>query len=85
MNKKLKLNVLNANSLSERELNQMKGGKSCSCGCQHANSGGSSVNANRGANYAGGLHTSYPIKAYQFDRTPEDIKWYQDTIASKQA
>lgn len=81
--KNLKLNALSANSLTEREMNQMKGGKSCSCGCQHAGSGGSSIEANRDANYAGGIHTSHEIKSYIFDRTAEDVKWYKDTILGK--
>lgn len=43
-------------ALSEIEMSAVKGGDHCcGCGCQYANSGGSSSNANGAANQKGGL------------------------------
>jgi natural product precursor len=66
MKKNFKLNALAAKTLSETEMNKVRGGgRSCSCGCQYANSGGSSTSNNCSANYEGGssgLTTSSPIQ-----------------------
>ena len=48
--KNLKLNVMASDNLSKVEMNQVKGGKCCSCGCQ----GPSSKEDNAWANYGGG-------------------------------
>lgn len=48
---KIKLNNLSKNSLDNREMKELKGGRSCSCSCYYANAGGSSTNDNRYANY----------------------------------
>lgn len=69
--KSLKLNKIEGNCLEKRELVDIKGGHtmvvgnciitySCSCGCQYENRGGSSTNANMGANKASGLRGSNP-------------------------
>lgn len=57
--KKLKLNSLASKSLSETQMNEVKGGRACGCGCAYANSGGSSIDANCSANYSGGAHGLY--------------------------
>ena len=54
--KKIKLNALAAQTLSQIEMNAVKGGdKSCGCACAYAGSGGSSVDDNCNANFAKGL------------------------------
>jgi len=66
MKKNLKLNALAAKTLSDTEMNEVKGGgRYCSCGCQYASSGGSSISANCDANYAGGIETTYPVQCDQ--------------------
>lgn len=52
--KNIKLNRLSDAELLDREMSDLKGGRSCGCGCHYENSGGSSTSDNRGANYAGG-------------------------------
>jgi natural product precursor len=61
--KKLKLNVLASESLSKIEMNQVKGGNSCTCGCQYADKGGSSIEANCNANYSGSKTTPKGVTA----------------------
>jgi natural product precursor len=53
--KKLKLNALANNALSEKESKNIKGGAGCGCGCWAAGTGGSSVNSNGVANSRWGL------------------------------
>ena len=54
--KNLKLNVLANQNLSGKEMNSLKGGASCCCGCIYKNEpGGSSTSANDSANEARGL------------------------------
>ncbi|GHV35029.1 hypothetical protein FACS1894178_3750 [Bacteroidia bacterium] len=52
--KNLKLNKIAEGNLNEKQMHQIKGGGAtpfiCSCGCQYANSGGSSISANMYAN-----------------------------------
>ena len=53
---KLKLNSLEKNILSARNMNFLKGGdndgsKGCACSCYYRNVGGSSIEANAMANY----------------------------------
>jgi natural product precursor len=82
--KNLKLNALAAKSLSEVEMNQVKGGGSatyvrkCGCACAYANQQGSSTNANCNANYEGGAaglsspgYDSYPC----YRETTTTIYW----------
>ena len=38
---KIKLNHLNDDGLKEREMNTLRGGRLCGCGCNYADSGGS--------------------------------------------
>ena len=51
--KKLKLNQLLEEDLNNREMNSLKGGNFnfCTCSCYWADQGGSSIEANRNANY----------------------------------
>jgi natural product precursor len=57
----LKLNKLSAQNLTDRQMGKIKGGsdcivlKTCSCGCQQANNGGSSIADNSSANCRSGL------------------------------
>ena len=54
--KKIKLNALAAQTLSQIEMNAVKGGTAtCGCSCYYANSGGSSTMDNGYANRATGL------------------------------
>ena len=48
---KIKLNHLNDDGLKEREMNTLRGGRLCGCGCNYADSGGSTEVYNGGANY----------------------------------
>ncbi len=59
---KIKLTELADAELNEREMCRILGGGipgCCQCGCHYANSGGSSMSSNGGANNSGGL-TSDP-------------------------
>ncbi len=49
--KRLKLNVISAESLRQKEMNAIVGGKSCACSCYWEGRGGSSINDNNMANY----------------------------------
>jgi len=54
--KNLKLNQLAQQNLSNKEMNAIRGGKSCCCGCNYAGTpGGSSTQANLSANLADAL------------------------------
>jgi natural product precursor len=56
MMKNLKLNQLAQQNLSNKEMNAVKGGGSCCCGCLYQGQpGGSTSNANCLANTDGGL------------------------------
>jgi natural product precursor len=69
--KNLKLNKLNSEVLSSEQQQQIRGGEywtcggdnfphySCGCGCNYANSGGSSTAANFSANRSSGLWSRY--------------------------
>ena len=48
---KIKLNHLNDDELKNREMNNLRGGRICGCGCNYADSGGSTTMYNGGANY----------------------------------
>jgi natural product precursor len=50
--KNLKLNALESQSLNNKEMNSLRGGRSCGCGC----CGSSSTNSNMNANYEGGAN-----------------------------
>lgn len=58
--KKIKINQIANQKLSEKALNNLKGGEAvyCSCGCKYANQGGSSVDANGAANSRSGLRSN---------------------------
>ncbi|MBR4821944.1 MAG: hypothetical protein IKZ71_02210 [Bacteroidales bacterium] len=63
--KNLKLMVAEGNLLNEKEMISVRGGKqgrACGCACYYRNTGGSSVEANRDANYAGGEHGLFSPK-----------------------
>jgi natural product precursor len=56
--KTLKLNKLNNDQLSKKQMKSVVGGSTvCQCCCLYANSGGSSVHDNAYANGAGGLNS----------------------------
>jgi len=57
--KNLKLNRLNPNKISEKQANAIRGGQGCSCGCQWAGNGGSSVQDNGMANSERCIQTQY--------------------------
>jgi len=56
--KKMKLSQLSNAELGKKELNKLKGGGCCLCGCAYVNSGGSSTVDNAGANNSGGLQSA---------------------------
>ena len=51
--KSLKVNQIEKNNLSEKEMSSVKGGNVCNCACYYRNVGGSSIEANGQANWAG--------------------------------
>lgn len=58
--KKLEMLVLNQlakKELSQRQQTMIKGGRSCTCGCCYASSGGSDTTDNGYANCISGLNT----------------------------
>ncbi|MCI7071780.1 MAG: TIGR04149 family rSAM-modified RiPP [Bacteroides pyogenes] len=55
---KIKLNKLAENSLANREMKELKGGKGCQCSCCYAGSGGSSTTDNGNANAKHGYHST---------------------------
>jgi natural product precursor len=67
--KKIKLNILAQNAMKEREMNHIKGGNFCGCGCNYAGtSGGSSISSNMNANYDGNLTSPGGIKIFRDDK-----------------
>jgi natural product precursor len=56
---KLKLNALKEQDLAEKEMNYLRGGRSCSCSCYYANYGGASTSDNMVANYNIGQNGGY--------------------------
>ncbi len=52
---KLKLNVLSDNNLTDKEMNELKGGRDCTCSCN----GPSSSSDNKSANYNLGSNGGY--------------------------
>lgn len=60
--KKIKLNKLAENSLTERQMKDVKGGdKCCICSCAYMHRGGSSTHDNMSANHKGGYSSKDPI------------------------
>ncbi len=51
--KSLKVNQIEAARLSKAEMSRTKGGNVCNCSCYYRNVGGSSIEANGQANWAG--------------------------------
>lgn len=49
---RLKLNQLNAEELKQRQMNALRGGYNCGCGCNYVFEGGSSNLDNYNANVA---------------------------------
>lgn len=65
--KKLKLNALAEKNLSDIEMNTVKGGGCCNCGCAYENHGGSSVVGNGSANRSHGYtQTEHGGAYYEF-------------------
>lgn len=48
--KSLKINKLEKENLSRKQMSNIVGGRICRCGCKYANDGGSSTNGNGMAN-----------------------------------
>ncbi|MCI1779802.1 MAG: TIGR04149 family rSAM-modified RiPP [Bacteroidales bacterium] len=73
--KKLKLTNLENNNLSEKEMNNLRGGNwTCGCSCYYANSGGSSSgdNADANADIGPGAHSRQGNNQYTRGRcTPK--------------
>lgn len=62
---KIKLNKLAGNNLADREMKEIKGGSwVCSCSCAYADSGGSSIEANRDANADNNYHSTSGCNCY---------------------
>lgn len=59
--KRIKLNRIEVDILSAKEMNVVKGGTSCACSCYYAESGGSSIDAN--AALGGGSSTEGGIES----------------------
>lgn len=64
--KKLKLNSLNNERLSEKETQKIMGGNVCGCSCWAAGQGGSSSNNNGRANAHGGIGHSIKGENYLY-------------------
>lgn len=47
---RLKINQLNVEELEQKQMNALKGGYNCGCGCNYVGNGGSSMGSNYGAN-----------------------------------
>lgn len=64
--KRFKLNALSSESLHQKEMSAIIGGKDCSCSCYYADQGGASVDANNMANYNYGYHSSSGCNQYSY-------------------
>ncbi len=53
--KSLKANRIEKEILSNKEMNQVRGGNTCGCGCHYEDKGGSTKIDNANANYANNL------------------------------
>ena len=51
--KSLKLNTIESCKLTQKAMDCVKGGNVCNCSCYYRNVGGSSIEANGQANWAG--------------------------------
>ncbi|GHV34584.1 hypothetical protein FACS1894178_2370 [Bacteroidia bacterium] len=72
--KNLKLNKIAEQNLNEKQMHQIRGGASgCSCGCQYANNGGSSISNNGMANADNGLHAPSGVKVQWACSAPDVI------------
>jgi natural product precursor len=72
MKKNLTLNNLAKNTMKEKEMNIVKGGRQCGCGCRYEGMGGASTNQNAAANYCGCLTSPGEIKVWILSDTPCD-------------
>lgn len=79
----MKLNKINSQRLTEKEMNSLKGGASekpagasCGCGCASENNGGSNISNNGMANAASGLVSPGVIikRWYTYVNVPVDSK-----------
>lgn len=57
--RKLKLNQLNAEELAQRQMNALRGGFKCGCGCYYEFDGGADVASNYNTNVSSGYSESY--------------------------
>lgn len=78
--KRFKLNALSAESLRQKEMNAIIGGKSCGCSCYWANQGGSSVNDNNMANYHIGVdYSQHGCSPFTYDDENGALYWPEQT------
>lgn len=59
--KSLKANRIEKDNLTKKEMDCVKGGNSCGCGCHYENNGGSSTMDNGNANYENNLWSKNSI------------------------
>ncbi|MDR2408055.1 MAG: TIGR04149 family rSAM-modified RiPP [Bacteroidales bacterium] len=71
--KKVKLNKLAQNAMKEKEMNFVRGGRRCGCGCRYEETGGASTSDNALANYCGCLKSLSDIKVWLVDDRDCDI------------
>lgn len=69
---RLKLNQLNAEELEQRQMNALRGGYKCGCGCNYVGLQGSSINDNYNANVSHGYTQSYGGNFACGDGVPTD-------------
>ena len=58
--KKLKLNQISKSRIEKKQLQKVRGGGVCGCGCYYSGSGGSSTDDNAVANSEKGLRSVPP-------------------------
>ena len=56
---RLKLNKLNAYELEQRQMNALRGGYNCGCGCNYWETNGITVEQNYNSNVSHGYSQSY--------------------------
>ena len=56
---RLKLNQLNAEELEQRQMNALRGGYNCGCGCNYIETGGYPIGESYNSNLSNGYTQSY--------------------------
>jgi natural product precursor len=73
--KNMKLNALENQNLNNKEMNAVRGGDGCCCGCNYqGQQGGSSTADNNSANTAGGL-SSPGCQTYQWQAETKEATY----------